>query len=116
MVKHIDVIVKKYFRIVFVIFLFTVAGCTANTLTPSSEAPTVEPNSISSQILFDDFSYTESSKMLANGWIIRSGQGWPGVPGATFRPENVSFMDYPNPAGNRLLRMTSSTDGTSENT
>ena len=54
--------------------------------------------------------------MTANGWIIRSGSGWPGLPGATFRPENVSFVDYPNPTGNRLLRMTSSTDGTSQNT
>jgi hypothetical protein len=54
--------------------------------------------------------------MTANGWIVRSGSGWPGVSGATFRPENVSFVDYPDQAGNRLLRMTSSTDGTSENT
>jgi hypothetical protein len=54
--------------------------------------------------------------MTANGWIVRSGQGWPGVTGATFREENVTFMDYPDPAGNRLLRMTSSTDGSSENT
>ena len=54
--------------------------------------------------------------MTANGWIIRSGQGWPGVTGASFRTENVAFMDYPNPAGNRVLRMTSSTDGTRENT
>lgn len=54
--------------------------------------------------------------MTANGWIVRSGSGWPGVSGATFRPENVSFVDYPDQAGNRVLRMTSSTDGTSENT
>jgi hypothetical protein len=48
--------------------------------------------------------------------VVRSGSGWPGVTGATFRPENVSFLDYPDPADNRLLRMTSSTDGTGENT
>jgi hypothetical protein len=54
--------------------------------------------------------------MTANGWVIRSGGGWPGVTGATFREENVTFMDYPDQAGNRLLRMTSSTDGTSGNT
>ncbi len=73
---------------------------------------TVEP----SQILFDDFSYATQPEMIANGWIIRSGSGWPGVPGATFHPENVSFMGDPAQAGNRLLRMTSSTDGTSGNT
>jgi len=38
------------------------------------------------------------------------------VSSATFREENVSFVDYPDQAGNRFLRMTSSTDGTSENT
>ena len=54
--------------------------------------------------------------MTSNGWVIRSGSGWPGVTGATFRPENVSFVDYPDLAGNRLLRMTSSTDGTPEHT
>lgn len=70
----------------------------------------------SSQILFDDFSYSTHIEMTANGWVIRSGSGWPGVSGATFRAENVSFVDYPDQTGNRLLRMTSSTDGTSENT
>jgi len=54
--------------------------------------------------------------MTVNGWILRSGQGWPGMTGASFRPENVSFIDYPAQVGNRLLRMTSSTDGTGENT
>ncbi len=54
--------------------------------------------------------------MTANGWVIRSGPGWPGVLGATFCPESVSFVDYPDQTGNRLLRITSSTDGMSENT
>jgi hypothetical protein len=69
-----------------------------------------------SQILFDDFSYTSLDEMTSNGWIVRNGSGWPGVTGATFRAENVSFVDYPDPVDNRLLRMTSSTDGTPENT
>jgi hypothetical protein len=68
------------------------------------------------QILFDDFSYSKLDEMTSNDWVVRSGSGWPGVTGATFRPENVSFLDYPDPADNRLLRMTSSTDGTGENT
>ena len=54
--------------------------------------------------------------MTTNGWIVRSGSGWPGVTGASFRPQNVSFIDYPAQPGNRLLRMTSSTDGSAENT
>ena len=114
--------------------LFTV-GCVSNapaptpTSTPESEPPpTAAPSNTatlefvptaatsSMPILFDDFTYSASSEMTANGWIIRSGQGWPGVTGASFRAENVSFVDHPDEAGNRLLRMTSSTDGTKENT
>ena len=54
--------------------------------------------------------------MIANNWVVRDGGGWPGVTGATFRAENVTFIDYPDQAGNRLLRMTSTTDGGGENT
>jgi hypothetical protein len=93
-----------------VIVLF---GCVSNTPKPTSIP---EPTSAPAQILFDDFSYSTADEMTANGWILRSGQGWPGVTGASFRAENVSFINYPAEAGNRLLRMTSSTDGTGENT
>ena len=92
---------------------FFIASCNPPTLATE----TLEPKTDTlSQILFDDFSYTSTDEMISNGWIARSGQGWPGVTGASFRPENVSFIDYPAQAGNRLLRMTSSTDGTSGNT
>jgi len=110
-------ILKKYSSILFVIAWISVSmSCTTNSPTPVSETSMTEASNISPQILFDDFSYNDSTEMTANGWIVRSGQGWPGVPGATFRTENVSFVDYPNPSGNRVLRMMSSTDGTSENT
>jgi hypothetical protein len=106
-------------QIVLSIFcLLTLAGC-ANTsgtkITPVVETtPTLKNEP--SQILFDDFSYSARSEMTSNGWILRSGSGWPGVTGATFRAENVSFLDYPDQTDNRLLRMTSSTDGTGEHT
>jgi hypothetical protein len=106
-------------QIVLSIFcLLILAGC-ANTsgtkITPVVETtPTLKNEP--SQILFDDFSYSARSEMTSNGWILRSGSGWPGVTGATFRAENVSFLDYPDQTDNRLLRMTSSTDGTGEHT
>lgn len=90
-----------------------IAGCSSNTQTIETAIPA---SNNTPQIIFDDFSYSSTDEMTANGWIIRSGQGWPGVMGASFRSENVSFIDYPAQTGNRLLRMTSSTDGTSENT
>jgi hypothetical protein len=77
---------------------------------------TSTPTEVPSNILFDDFTYSTQAEMTANGWIIRSRAGWPGVPGATFRPENVSFVADTQIPNNRLLRMTSSTDGTSANT
>jgi len=86
-----------------------------STLTPKPLA-TSTPTKKLSNILFDDFNYSTREEMTANSWIIRFQAGWPGMPGATFRPENVSFVDDTVIAGNRKLRMSSSTDGTSINT
>lgn len=63
-------------------------------------------------ILFDDFSYTSVDQLEAHGWIVRTKPGWPGVPGAVFSKSNVTFVADPDQAGNRLMRMSSSTDGT----
>ena len=79
---------------------------------PATTLPTQGPTNT----LFDDFHYSTQEEMTSNGWIIRAWAGWPGVPDATFRPENVSFLEDTEIPNNRLLRMTSSTDGTSANT
>jgi hypothetical protein len=101
--------------IVSIFCLLAGISCASQAVTPVAEVPAVLEVE-ESQIFFDDFSYTSLDEITSNGWIVRSGSGWPGVTGATFRAENVSFVDYPDLAGNRLLRMTSSTDGTPENT
>ena len=104
----------KSLQIIFSVFcIIATVGCASNMPKPTSSP---EPTKTPEQILFDDFSYSTADEMTANGWTLRSGQGWPGVTGAYFRPGNVSFIDYPAQAGNRLLRMTTSTDGTSANT
>src|SRR5690349_10185033 len=95
--------------------IFLVIGCSPAPATPAPELPTASA-ATEAQILFDDFSYSTRDEMTSNGWVVRNGTGWPGVTGATFRAENVLFVDYPDPADNRLLRMTSSTDGTGGNT
>ncbi len=100
-------------QLFWIFFILVTAGCTSNTPISTSSP---EPTSAPAQILFDDFSYSTPDEMTANGWGIRNGGGLPGVTGASFRAENVSFIDYPAQAGNRLLRMTSSTDGTGANT
>lgn len=95
--------------------IVTLGSCTSGVPTPPVHTPTAS-NTQSPEILFDDFSYSSLEEMTSNGWTVREGFGWPGVAGATFRAANVSFVDYPDPAENRLLRMTSSTDGAAENT
>lgn len=100
---------------VLLVFCIIATGCVPGENVSTAATASV-PDVTTTQIFFDDFLYSSAEEMTANGWIIRSGSGWPGVSGASFRPENVSFVDYPAQPGNRLLRMTSSTDGTPENT
>ena len=63
------------------------------------------------EVLFDDFSYTNQKELKKHGWIVRTAAGWPGVPGATWSENGVSFLKDLNEPQNRILRMTSSTDG-----
>jgi hypothetical protein len=67
-------------------------------------------------ILFDDFNYTNHAQLKKNGWIVRTVDGWPGVPGAKWLATNVTLLKDPANPRNRILRMTSSTDGTPANT
>jgi hypothetical protein len=84
------------------------AACGAKSPAP---AP-VSNGSAEPQVFFDDFSYPDTAAFARNGWIARSGTGHPGLPGATWSPAGVSFQDDPAQPGNRVLRMTSETDGT----
>jgi hypothetical protein len=68
------------------------------------------------QTFFDDFNYSSHAQMAKHGWIIRTAPGWPGVAGARWEKASVSFPLDPDTRGNRLVRMTSSTDGTGTNT
>lgn len=67
-------------------------------------------------LLFDDFSYTSSAQLKAHGWLVRTKSGWPGIPGARWSADNISFVNDPARSGNRLLRLSSSTDGTAGGT
>jgi hypothetical protein len=73
-------------------------------------------------VVFDDFSYADVGALAAGGWTIRTAPGHPGVAGAAWGPEALALVDddapaaakatAAGPAGNRLLRLTASTDGT----
>lgn len=81
--------------------LVMVSLCPTRSLT----APAVDP------IFFDDFSYSNKTQLKKHGWIIRTEPGWPGIPGAIWAEDGVSLLKDPSQPRNRILRMSSSTDG-----
>jgi len=102
-----------------VLILLTAAcqagGQAAEEPTPIPPA-TIQPVGVSAPVpaagtLFDDFSYTDHQGLINHGWIIRTEPGWPGVPDAVWAKNSISFSADPDQPENRLLRMTSSTNG-----
>src|SRR5919201_120180 len=66
-------------------------------------------------VFLDDFTYSGFSPALTfwqHGWKIRTEQGWPGMRAATWSPDDITFIKDSARPKNRLLRMTSTTDGT----
>jgi len=84
-----------------------VALVTATTPAPVTATPVRAPG-----VFFDDFTYAQQQSLIDNGWIIRTAPGWPGVPDAVWAKNSVSLIDDVDQPGNRLVRMTSSTNGT----
>lgn len=73
---------------------------------------------VGSGTFFDDFSYTgnDDSALAKRGWTVRTTAGGPGVPGAVWPKEAVSFIDDADLPGNRLAQLQSSTAGKPDNT
>jgi beta-glucanase (GH16 family) len=65
--------------------------------------------------LFDDFNYSSYSDPLIpqHGWTLKSGQGGPGVRGATWKPQNFTFATE---SGNSIMTMRTRTNGTATGT
>ncbi|GAA3107923.1 hypothetical protein GCM10010449_33410 [Streptomyces rectiviolaceus] len=83
---------------------------------PASAAPDVGGTAtVAAPALFDDFSYTGHTdpKISEHGWSIRSNAGGPGVPGASWVPENITFRAAD---GNSVMNLETSTAGTGEST
>ncbi|GAA2598917.1 glycosyl hydrolase [Dactylosporangium fulvum] len=85
------------------------AAITAATVGTASAAPN------SCGYLFDDFNYSSSSDSLltSHGWVPRTYSGGPGVPGATWSANSISF---PTSGGQKVMQLTASTDGTGSGT
>ncbi|MCX5600844.1 hydrolase [Streptomyces phaeochromogenes] len=84
---------------------------------PAGNGPTDPPTDPPAEgaALFDDFNYSGHTdpRISANGWNVRSNSGGPGVPGATWAPENVTFATT---GGNSIMNLETSTAGTAGST
>lgn len=80
---------------------------------PPTDPPTDPP--AGGATLFDDFNYSGYSdpRISAHGWSVRSNSGAPGVPGATWAPQNVTFATT---SGNSIMNLETSTAGTGAST
>jgi len=83
------------------------AGCASSV--PSATPP-------DRGVFFDDFSARDLAELQRGGWTVRERRGHPGLDGAAWGPGSVSLVDDPALPGNRLLRLSASTDGSAENT
>ncbi|MDX5566164.1 glycoside hydrolase family 16 protein [Streptomyces sp. ID05-04B] len=88
--------------------------CTNLAVLPGT-ASAAAARSVVGPALFDDFNYLAYSdqQLTQRGWTLRSGQGGPGVPGATWKPQNITFATT---AGNSVMTMRSGTSGTAATT
>ena len=102
------------FAIAFpIISVFVTARGTKNrsaTVVTPVASPTPTPR-LRGEELFDDFSYLNKRQLKRHGWIVRTKPGWPGIPGATWSEDGVTIVNDPDRPANRILRMTSGTQG-----
>jgi hypothetical protein len=67
-------------------------------------------------VFFDDFSQSDLAALARDGWAVRDRRGHPGLEGAAWGPGSVTLVADPQRPGNRLLRLSASTDGTPQGT
>jgi hypothetical protein len=81
----------------------------------AATAPTASAAESTCGYLFDDFNYNSSgdSTLTSHGWVPRSYAGGPGVSGATWSPNSITF---PTSDGQKVMQLTASTDGTGSGT
>ena len=67
-------------------------------------------------VFFDDFSQPDLTALARDGWTVREQRGHPGLDGAAWGATGIALVDDPQRSGNRLLRLSASTDGTPQGT
>lgn len=93
-------------------------GTGTGTGTPTGSPTGTGSTSPSTGVMFDDFDYTSSSdpNLAAHDWTVRTAAGGPGVSGATWSANAVTFPASTAAGGTHVMNLAASTDGTSANT
>lgn len=99
-------------------------GCNSNTDTATAQAPKPAdaaaakpaPSPPAAPVFFDDFNYSDLAAFERNGWKARTETGHPGIKGAAWSAQGLSFhADIPDTHAG-AVKMSSVTDGTGANT
>ena len=96
-------------------------GTSASPTGSPSSSPTgggTGTTSPSSGVMFDDFNYSSSSdpNLSAHDWTVRTTAGGPGVTGATWSANAVTFPASTAAGGSHVMNLAASTDGTAADT
>lgn len=89
----------------------TAAALLAPVLLAACAAGAPDATSRERGVFFDDFSARDLAALQRGGWMVRERRGHPGLDGAAWGPGSIALVDDPALPGNRLLRLTASTDG-----
>ena len=98
------------------LFIGTIALIASSTSQATSNLTNATISNNNSKVMFDDFSYKTLADAQKNGWVPRTQVGHPGIKNATWWAEGISFHPDQANANNTVMRLTSKTDGSAENT
>ena len=90
----------------------------AGTTPPTTTTTTTGNPPPANGTMFDDFDYSGSAdpNLAAHDWTVRTSSGGPGVSGATWSANAISFPSSSAAADGHVMQLSASTDGTSGNT
>ncbi|MCJ8304560.1 glycoside hydrolase family 16 protein [Shewanella sp.] len=95
--------------------LFCSAGLVAS-ISFASQGGSVSDELVEMEMFFDDFSYSNLNEFYDNGWKVRTETGHPGISGASWSADGISFVTDVDGSKGSFIRMSSVTAGEGENT
>lgn len=85
--------------------------CFAGTLSLMAMSIVAQPVAAqNTQILFDDFNYSNNTQFANNGWRVRTWNGGPGLANGTWSANNISFVTDPAAPSNKFMRLKAGTN------